>query len=148
MLRAYCTMSRTCTAETLLVMQPFAPMLFRQGELPGPHLMMEFWRGKLAAENVEAAWNVTGAARWTGEIGEQEDSDANLDHARYQAGGSETLPGRRRPSAIHDLLEGDLCDDHKEDSQTQGRESNSLECIELIIETHLARLEPRHWLRH
>ena len=35
MLRSYCTMSRTCTAETLLVMQPFAPMLFRQGELPG-----------------------------------------------------------------------------------------------------------------
>ena len=43
MLRGYCTLSRTCTAETLLVMQPFAPMLFRQGELPGPHLMMEFW---------------------------------------------------------------------------------------------------------
>ena len=56
MLRAYCTMSRTCTAKTLLVMQPFAPMLFRQGELPGPHLIMEFWRGHLAAEDVQDAW--------------------------------------------------------------------------------------------
>jgi hypothetical protein len=56
MLRSYCTMSRTCTAKTLLVMQPFAPMLFRQGELAGPHLMMEFWHGRLAAEDVKAAW--------------------------------------------------------------------------------------------
>ena len=56
MLRAYCTMSRTCTAKTLLVMQPFAPMLFRQGELPGPHLMMKFWHGRLAAKDLKAAW--------------------------------------------------------------------------------------------
>ena len=55
-------MSRTCKAETLLVMQPFAPMLFRQGELPGPHLMMEFWRGKLPKENVEAAWKTAEAS--------------------------------------------------------------------------------------
>ena len=63
MLRAYCTMSRTCTAKTLLVMQPFAPMLFRQGELPGPHLMMEFWHGRLAAADVEAAWKTAEAAQ-------------------------------------------------------------------------------------
>ena len=62
MLRGYCTMSRTCTAKTLLVMQPFAPMLFRQGELPGPHLMMEFWHGRLAAADVEAAWKTAEAA--------------------------------------------------------------------------------------
>ena len=56
MLRSYCTMSRTCTADTLLVMQPFAPMLFRQGELPGPHLMMEYWHGRLSDENLQTAW--------------------------------------------------------------------------------------------
>ena len=63
MLRAYCTMSRTCTAKTLLVMQPFAPMLFRQGELPGPHLMMDFWHGRLAAEDLKAAWKSAEAAQ-------------------------------------------------------------------------------------
>ena len=57
-----CTMSRTCTAKTLLVMQPFAPMLFRQGPLPGPQLMMEFWHGRLAAEGVEAAWKTAEAS--------------------------------------------------------------------------------------
>ena len=31
-------------------------MLFRQGELPGPHLMMDFWHGRLAAEDLKAAW--------------------------------------------------------------------------------------------
>ena len=62
-LRSYCTMSRTCTANTLLVMQPFAPMLFRQGELPGPHLMMEFWHGRLAAKDVQAAWKSAEAAQ-------------------------------------------------------------------------------------
>ena len=62
MLRAYCSMSRTCTAQTLLVMQPFAPMLFRQGPLPGPQLMMEFWHGRLAAEGVEAAWKTAEAS--------------------------------------------------------------------------------------
>ena len=92
MLRAYCTMSRTCTAETLLVMQPFAPMLFRQGELPGPHLMMEFWRGKLAAEDVEAAWKTAQASQakaqnrledvaWPCSICKEE-----LDHSHYGVG--------------------------------------------------------------
>ena len=56
MLRAYCTLSSTCIAGTPLVMQPFAPTLFRQGALPGPQLMMEFWHGRLAAADVEAAW--------------------------------------------------------------------------------------------
>ena len=88
--------------------------------------------GGTCGVNVEAAWNVTGAARWTGEIGEQEDSDANLDHARYQADASETLPGRRRPLVIHDA-------DPKEDSQTNGNESTSVEHHVLIIETLLAR---------
>ena len=56
MIRGYCTMSRTCFAETLLVMRPFAPMLFRQGELPGPRLIMEFWRGRLSGANLEDTW--------------------------------------------------------------------------------------------
>ena len=63
MLRSYCTMSRTCTAETLLVMQPFAPMLFRQGEFPGPHLMMEYWHGRLADDNLKAAWKSAEASQ-------------------------------------------------------------------------------------
>jgi len=63
MLRSYCTMSRTCTAETLLVMRPFAPMLFRQGELPGPHLMMEYWHGRLADADLKAAWKSAEASQ-------------------------------------------------------------------------------------
>ena len=95
--------------------------------------------GGTCGVDVDVGWEDTDTAPWTGEIEEQKESDANKGHARYQAGGSETLPGRRRPSAIHDLLEGDLCDDRKEESNTKGRESNSLEYLELIIETHLAR---------
>merc|ERR1711904_52573 len=44
-------------------MQPFAPMLFRQGELPGPHLMMEYWHGRLADSNLKTAWQEAEAAQ-------------------------------------------------------------------------------------
>ena len=57
MLKSYITLSRVRTAETLLVAQPFSPMVFRQGLLPGPHLLMEFWRGCLSMKQVQEAWS-------------------------------------------------------------------------------------------
>jgi len=38
-------------------------MLFRQGELPGPHLMMEYWHGRLAHADLKAAWKSAEAAQ-------------------------------------------------------------------------------------
>jgi hypothetical protein len=44
-LKGYVGISRAKNAEDLLIAQPFAPMLFRQGPLPGPKLLVEFLRG-------------------------------------------------------------------------------------------------------
>jgi hypothetical protein len=50
MLRGYIAASRVRSAETLLIVQPYAPMLFRQCVLLGPHLLMEFWRCRISVE--------------------------------------------------------------------------------------------------
>ena len=44
-----------CT-EDILIARPYAPMLFRQGIFPGPHLLMEYWRGIIQTINLERAW--------------------------------------------------------------------------------------------
>ena len=44
------------TKEGLLVVQPFHPMLFRQGPLPGPKLIMGYQRGEISDEDLEQAW--------------------------------------------------------------------------------------------
>ncbi len=56
MLKGYCILSRVQSADGLLIAQPYAPMLFRQGPLPGPHLLMEVLRGNLPGTELEAAW--------------------------------------------------------------------------------------------
>ena len=55
-LRAYITISRVETADNLNIVQPYAPMLFRQGPQTGPHLLMEFLRGKIAEKDLELKW--------------------------------------------------------------------------------------------
>ena len=54
--KAYIGLSRLTSADGLLVAQPFAPMLFRQGPLLGPTLLMQFQRGEISVEQVVAAW--------------------------------------------------------------------------------------------
>ena len=54
--KAYIGLSRLTSADGLLVAQPFAPMLFRQGPLLGPTLLMQFQRGEISVEQVCAAW--------------------------------------------------------------------------------------------
>ena len=44
--------------EGLLVVQRFHPMLFRQGALHGPKLIMEYQRGVISDDNLEDAWAV------------------------------------------------------------------------------------------
>ena len=55
-LRAYITVSRVEEADKLNIVQPYAPMLFRQGAQPGPHLLMDFLRGKIEEKDLENAW--------------------------------------------------------------------------------------------
>ena len=55
-LRSYITVSRVEEADKLNIVQPYAPMLFRQGPQPGPHLLMEFLRGKIAEKDMEQRW--------------------------------------------------------------------------------------------
>ena len=56
MMRGYVSISRVCKHEDILIARPYAPMLFRQGVFPGPHLLMEYWRGKLQTCDLEQAW--------------------------------------------------------------------------------------------
>ena len=55
-LKGYLGKTRVRTKEGLLVVQPFHPMLFRQGPLPGPKLIMEYQRGEISDDNLEKAW--------------------------------------------------------------------------------------------
>ena len=54
--KAYIGISRSTSADGLLLAQPFAPMLFRQGLLPGPTLQLRFQRGELNEDQLEKEW--------------------------------------------------------------------------------------------
>ncbi len=56
MLRAYIIKSRVCTAETLLMVQPYSPELFRLGDLLGPQSPMKVVSGDLAPEDAKKEW--------------------------------------------------------------------------------------------
>ena len=56
MLKAYLGISRVKTKEGLLIVQPYHPMLFRQGALPGPELLMQLWRGHLRVDELAQKW--------------------------------------------------------------------------------------------
>ena len=56
MLRGYIIESRPRSVDTLLLVQPYSPELFRQGELPGPHILMSVLRGNMSLEQSKEAW--------------------------------------------------------------------------------------------
>ena len=56
MLRGYIIESRPRSVDTLLLVQPYSPELFRQGELPGPHILMSILRGSISLEQSKEAW--------------------------------------------------------------------------------------------
>ena len=55
-LKGYLGKTRVRRKEGLLIVQRFHPMLFRQGPLPGPKLIMESQKGELIEEALEEAW--------------------------------------------------------------------------------------------
>ena len=59
MLRSYIIKSRVKEADKFLIVQPYSPELFRQGELPGPHLLMDALRGTLSGSDLKKAWKQT-----------------------------------------------------------------------------------------
>ena len=54
--KAYVGKSRTREADHTLIVQPYSPHLFRQGELPGPNILMNFLRKKITTEEAKKAW--------------------------------------------------------------------------------------------
>jgi len=43
-------------ASKLLLARPYSPHLFRQGVLPGPHLLMEVLQKKMTPKEAQKAW--------------------------------------------------------------------------------------------
>ena len=54
--KAYVGKSRTRKAEHTLIVQPYSPHLFRQGELPGPTILMNVLRQEISTEGAQKAW--------------------------------------------------------------------------------------------
>ena len=56
MTKSYVCMSRVRKADDILVAQAFAPALFRQGMMVGPHLLLQRLRGDISQDAVREAW--------------------------------------------------------------------------------------------
>ena len=56
-LSGYMCLSRVEMVDGICIVQPYAPNLFRQGDLPGPNLLLQFWRGEIQKRDLEAAWS-------------------------------------------------------------------------------------------
>ena len=56
MLKACNCVSRVRAADDLLLVQPYNPWLFKQGQLTGPSLLMELWRGNVAERDLPKGW--------------------------------------------------------------------------------------------
>ena len=54
--KAYVGKSRTREADHSLFVQPYSPHLFRQGELPGPNILMDVLRRKITTVEAKQAW--------------------------------------------------------------------------------------------
>ena len=54
--KGYVGKSRTREAHHTLLVQPYSPHLFRQGELPGPSILMDVLREVLSTKDAKAAW--------------------------------------------------------------------------------------------
>ena len=57
MQKAYINESRVPTIDALLIVQPYSPQLFRQGELQGPALLMQVLRGELSTAAAKEEWD-------------------------------------------------------------------------------------------
>ena len=53
-------------------MQPYSPHLFRQGELPGPNILMKFLRRKISTEGAQKEWARVEAKKKTKSISKVE----------------------------------------------------------------------------
>ena len=56
MLRAYIIRSRIRLTERFLLIQPYSPMLFAQGTLPGPSLLLKAQKQELDEDQLREAW--------------------------------------------------------------------------------------------
>ena len=56
MQKAYINESRVSSLDQLLIVQQYSPDLFRQGELPGPRILMEVLRGNMSTAEARAEW--------------------------------------------------------------------------------------------
>ena len=56
MLRAYIIKSRVRDVANLLIVQPFSPVLFRQGVLPGPDLLLRRQRLEITLKELKTLW--------------------------------------------------------------------------------------------
>ena len=71
-LSGYMCASRVKSIDDLIIVQPYSPTLFAQGDLPGPERLLKFQRGEL--DDVEEAWNEkrtkkeTKAVRWPADL--------------------------------------------------------------------------------
>ena len=56
MQKAYINESRVGTVDQLLIVQPHSPELFREGDLPGPVLLMDMLQGRKTTAEAKDAW--------------------------------------------------------------------------------------------
>ena len=54
--KAYVGRSRTRQTDHMLLVQPYSPHLFRQGEMPGPTILMDVLRGKTSTAQAKKRW--------------------------------------------------------------------------------------------
>ena len=55
-LSSYMCFSRAEEIKRICIVQPYAPNLFRNGDLPGPDLLLKFQRGAIEQRHLETAW--------------------------------------------------------------------------------------------
>jgi len=67
MQKAYVGRSRTRRTDHMLLVQPYSPHLFRQGQLPGPTLLMDMLRGSLKTADAQREWKKVEKQKKSGE---------------------------------------------------------------------------------
>ena len=54
--KAYVGRSRTRKADHTLIVQPYSPHLFRQGQLPGPTILMDMLTEEISTSDAMKLW--------------------------------------------------------------------------------------------
>jgi hypothetical protein len=57
--------------EDVCIVQPFAPNLFAQGDLPGPDTLLKFWRGEIKQDALKGAWSAKQPPKKSRKVGEE-----------------------------------------------------------------------------